>query len=130
MAPEAPGPRRRDRLTVALFVYGTLAPGQRAWPLLEPHARAVREATVAGTLYDTGRGYPGAVFGSPRHVVHGHECTVAARAVPAIDVFEGDEYRRVEVSTTDGTLVVAYEWCAPLDGCTLIPSGRWPIKDP
>jgi len=63
MAPQAAGTRGR-RLTVRLFVYGTLAPGSEAWPVLEPWTVGVpRLDAVAGRLYDTGRGYPAATFG-------------------------------------------------------------------
>ena len=45
-----------------LFVYGTLQPGRLRWPFLEPFALAHRPATVAGRLYDSGKGWPAAVF--------------------------------------------------------------------
>jgi len=47
----------------ALFVYGTLMPGHLRWPMLAPHAISQRPATSPGTLYDTGNGWPAAVFG-------------------------------------------------------------------
>src|SRR4051794_28689689 len=47
----------------ALFVYGTLMPGHLRWSMLAPHATDQRPATVPGTLYDTGNGWPAAVFG-------------------------------------------------------------------
>ena len=51
---------------IVLFVYGTLAPGELSWSLLAPHAVATCEGSVPGRLYDTGRGYPGAVFAPGR----------------------------------------------------------------
>src|SRR5262249_29133322 len=89
LAPQAarargPGGRRdttgRTRvraLTIRLFVYGTLVPGGDAWPVLAPWATGTQRADrVAGTLYDTGRGYPAAIFGEPdaesNGVVHGY----------------------------------------------------------
>ena len=47
----------------ALFVYGTLMPGHLRWGLLAPHALDQRPTTAPGTLYDTGQGWPAAVFG-------------------------------------------------------------------
>lgn len=47
----------------ALFVYGTLMPGHLRWRMLAAHALDQRPATVPGTLYDTGQGWPAAVFG-------------------------------------------------------------------
>src|SRR3954454_15419889 len=49
----------------AVFVYGTLLPTESRWPLLEPYAVAARPATVAGRLFDSGRGYPCALFSGP-----------------------------------------------------------------
>ena len=52
----APDP---DEWPSAVFVYGTLQPGHRAWPLLAEHAVGQpRRATVAGQVCDTGFGYP------------------------------------------------------------------------
>ncbi|MGH3463334.1 MAG: gamma-glutamylcyclotransferase, partial [Kribbellaceae bacterium] len=48
-----------------MFVYGTLLPGQERWPLLEPYAVGSHPASVTGQLYDTGRGYPCALFDRP-----------------------------------------------------------------
>ncbi len=132
-------------MNVTLFVYGTLGPGEPAWPLLEPHARAVRAAAVPGRLYDTGAGYPAAVFGAETglvrtqrshgrrsegaiEVVHGWCVDVDEARVAEIDRFEGDDYERITVETTEGAPVQAYAWRAPLTTCTLIPGGRWPIE--
>ena len=55
----------------ALFVYGTLMPGHLRWSMLSPHAVDERPATVPVTLYDTGNGWPAAVFGltpTRRHI--------------------------------------------------------------
>ena len=50
-------------MTTRLFVYGTLAPGRDAWPVLEPWVVGdPQPAAVPGCLYDTGRGYPAATF--------------------------------------------------------------------
>src|SRR5262249_30776779 len=78
LAPEATPARSIRRLsTVVLFVYGTLAPGQVAWSTLAPHARATWETQVDGHLYDTGRGYPAAVFGTGTGRVAGWCCELA-----------------------------------------------------
>lgn len=49
-------------MAVSLFVYGTLLPGHLRWPMLAPLATATRRATCAGHLWDTGWGWPAAVF--------------------------------------------------------------------
>ncbi|MFN8018218.1 MAG: gamma-glutamylcyclotransferase family protein [Acidimicrobiales bacterium] len=47
-----------------LFVYGTLMPGHLRWWMLEEVVVDERQATAPGTLYDTGHGWPAAVFGT------------------------------------------------------------------
>ena len=112
-------------MSVVLFVYGTLAPGEPSWPLLAPYVTGSRRNAVSGHLYDTGRGYPGAVFGPVQELVHGWCCTLADAPLGEIDAFEGDEYERITVRCTDGTDAVAYRWIAPLAGCEPIRSGMW-----
>jgi gamma-glutamylcyclotransferase (GGCT)/AIG2-like uncharacterized protein YtfP len=112
--------------TVVLFVYGTLAPGQVAWSTLAPHARATWETTVAGRLYDTGRGYPAAVFGPGTGQVAGWCCALEDAPIADLDQWEGEEYRRIVVTAADGTEAFAYHWQAPLDGLRELPRGCWP----
>jgi gamma-glutamylcyclotransferase (GGCT)/AIG2-like uncharacterized protein YtfP len=45
-----------------LFVYGTLLPGRLRWPLLRPFVTDHGPASVPGRLFDSGRGWPVAVF--------------------------------------------------------------------
>jgi gamma-glutamylcyclotransferase (GGCT)/AIG2-like uncharacterized protein YtfP len=128
-------------VTDRLFVYGTLAPGNDAWAVLEPWiiGAADRDA-VSGRLYDTGRGYPGATFepdivdGGPG-LVHGTVVVLARpdAALAALDRYEGDEYARITVRTRTGIDVATYAWTAPLTGCRLLADGRWPdpeTRDP
>jgi gamma-glutamylcyclotransferase (GGCT)/AIG2-like uncharacterized protein YtfP len=112
--------------TVTLFVYGTLAPGERAWSTLAPHARKTWPTTVAGRLYDTGRGYPAAVFGAGPTSVAGWCCELHDPPLARLDEWEGDEYARIVVRAADGTEAFAYHWQASLDGLRELPAGRWP----
>ncbi len=116
---------------VRLFVYGTLAPGDDAWSVLEPWTIGDAVADSApGTLYDTGRGYPAATFadGAPNRV-HGVVVELdpisAGAALTTLDRYEGDGYDRVRVTTDAGMTVFAYGWRAPLTGCTPVPDGVW-----
>ena len=113
---------------IVLFVYGTLAPGELSWSLLAPYVIDTREGSVPGRLYDTGRGYPGAVFAPGRDLVHGWCCTLAEAPLGELDAFEGDEYERVTVRCTDGTDALAYHWIAPLDGLRLLDDGSWTAR--
>ena len=121
-------------MTTRLFVYGTLAPGSDAWPVLAPWAAgAPCEDRVTGTLYDTGRGYPAAVFGDDMAdgsgSVHGYvvalDAARATEALAALDRYEGSEYERVTVRTAGGIEAASYAWVAPLDGCRPVADGRW-----
>jgi gamma-glutamylcyclotransferase (GGCT)/AIG2-like uncharacterized protein YtfP len=112
-------------VTAVLFVYGTLAPDQDAWSLLESHVTHLTENAVSGILYDTGRGYPGAVFIETNGLVRGWCCALVDAPLEELDAFEGDEYERVEVRCVDGTEALAYQWVASLAGCEPVPDGRW-----
>lgn len=103
-------------MALPLFVYGTLMPGHLRWPVLEPHAASWRPAAVEGHLYDTGEGWPAAVFTPGDDLVKGWavdlEPAVADVVMAHLDVVEGVEqglFRRVEVALLDGEPVVAYE---------------------
>jgi gamma-glutamylcyclotransferase (GGCT)/AIG2-like uncharacterized protein YtfP len=122
-------------LTIRLFVYGTLAPGRHAWPVLARWATGVpRPDTVAGILYDTGRGYPAAVFGGAGAggadgVVHGYVVDLdperARAALAALDRYEGPEYERISVCTGTGVEAATYSWIAALHDCRAVAGGRW-----
>lgn len=117
----------------AVFVYGTLMPGQPRWPLMEPFSVSHRPATARGHLWDTGLGYPAARFddgGADVVDVPGILVAIApdrlARALAALDRVEGEGvlYRRVEVATTGGP-AITYEWLGPTDGLLPLAAG-WP----
>jgi gamma-glutamylcyclotransferase (GGCT)/AIG2-like uncharacterized protein YtfP len=112
-----------------VFVYGTLLPTESRWPLLEPYAIGARSATVAGRLFDTGRGYPCALF-SGTGTIPGAVVTLEAAQVEEVlvllDEVEGVAfglYERVVVSTDDGERVWSYAWLGDMDELT--PIVRW-----
>lgn len=117
-----------------LFVYGTLLPGQAGWSLLAKFAQGHMDASAAGTLYDTLRGYPTARFGGEGRIrgaaVTLHPASVE-EALEVIDEYEGaDEgrYRRIQIPvvTPDGASDAwAYDHLGPTDDLVVIPSGDW-----
>jgi gamma-glutamylcyclotransferase (GGCT)/AIG2-like uncharacterized protein YtfP len=117
-----------DEWPTALFAYGLLRPGQRSWRLVGPHAAgSPRPATVPGTVFDTGNGYPAWLPGSPGEtpgdVVPLRE---PAALLPDLDAYEGPEYRRIRVVVpADGTVCWAYAWRAPTTGLRPLTAG-WP----
>jgi gamma-glutamylcyclotransferase (GGCT)/AIG2-like uncharacterized protein YtfP len=118
-----------------LFVYGTLRAGEQRWPLLAPwlEGRPVPDA-VPGRLYDTGRGYPAAVFGEEGGTIVGETGRLRSDslddALALLDEIEGAVqhlYRRVVVTTAAGALAWAYEFVGePRFG--RIESGDWLLR--
>jgi gamma-glutamylcyclotransferase (GGCT)/AIG2-like uncharacterized protein YtfP len=112
-----------------LFVYGTLMPGRLRWPILAPFANCHRPALVSGRLYDSGNGWPVAVFG-PEGVIPGVlvdlDPSRVDEALPILDEVEGtatDLLRRIEVVTADGDRAWTYHCPHVVDG--LAPIERW-----
>lgn len=114
--------------TSAIFVYGTLLPGQSRWPVLEPHALSTQPATAKGRLWDTGAGYPAARFDETGDDIPGALVTIApdevARVLAMLDRIEGEGvlFRRVEVLTSSGP-AVSYEWIGRTEALLPLPKG-------
>jgi gamma-glutamylcyclotransferase (GGCT)/AIG2-like uncharacterized protein YtfP len=101
-----------------LFVYGTLRPGQQRWTFLEPLVTDEgRDESVAGTLYDTGHGYPAAKFDRPGTIfgrVYPLNLDRLDEGLKLLDEVEGaviDLFRRVAITTSTGLEAWAYEYC-------------------
>ncbi len=115
----------------AVFVYGTLMPGQSRWPILAPYAAApASEDRVGGRLVDTGSGYPGLLVEDIGEV-HGFVVKLQADLVDValrrLDAVEGTEvglYRRVQVRTASGRTCWTYELLV-LEPWMLDLGGRW-----
>lgn len=119
-----------------LFAYGTLLPGEVRWRFLEPFV--VDEGApdrAHGRLYDTGLGYPAAVFSpgsrAAAEVVHGRTFVLrperAEEALAVLDDVEGavdGDYRRVRLTTGAGLEAWGYECGGALE-LTPIESGSW-----
>lgn len=133
----------------AVFVYGTLKPGGKYWPVFcEGKTTSVTPAKIRGRLYDLHVGYPG-LRRDEDGWVHGFVLVVPDPAdFRRIDELEGyspdqpvelNEYIRLKTPCFDTASgeelgsVWAYEvtpeTLAQLGG-TPIPSGNWPIPEP
>lgn len=127
-----PAPRR-------LFVYGTLLPGDVRWHHLEPFVvDDPHDVSVDGDLYDTGLGYPAAIFrDNPRYLggtIHGRCYPINPdryqEALDHLDEVEGvvgGLYHRTIVALHQGGDAWAYSYG---DGLDLAPihDGRWPRR--
>jgi gamma-glutamylcyclotransferase (GGCT)/AIG2-like uncharacterized protein YtfP len=119
-----------------MFVYGTLLPGQSNWHVIEPFAADEGVAdSVPGRLFDTGRGWPAAVFATASEPADGRvvgrvvelRADVLDKALAVLDEFEGiheGAYLRIEITTDGGRTAWAYHSGAP-GGSPAIPAGDW-----
>jgi gamma-glutamylcyclotransferase (GGCT)/AIG2-like uncharacterized protein YtfP len=117
-----------------MFVYGTLLPGQPNWPVMAPFAVDSGVADSApGRLFDTGYGWPAAVFdanranGSVVGRVIELRVDLLDAALAVLDEFEGiheGAYIRIEIATDGGRTAWAYHSAAPGDAHP-IPAGDW-----
>jgi gamma-glutamylcyclotransferase (GGCT)/AIG2-like uncharacterized protein YtfP len=119
-----------DEWPAALFTYGLLQPGCRSWGMVAPHAAGEpQRATVDGTVLDTGRGYPAL---RPATGVRAPGWVVPLRdpaaLLPALDDYEGAEYRRVRLPVSPGQRSSwGYVWAGAADGLRRLPGG-WPSR--
>jgi gamma-glutamylcyclotransferase (GGCT)/AIG2-like uncharacterized protein YtfP len=108
-----------ERWPAALFAYGLLQPGHEGWPLVAPHVGGQpRRASATGIVHDTGLGWPALLLGSGGRT----EGTLIPLAdppavMPALDDYEGPDYRRVRTTLGDGSLAWCYVWV----GRALVP---------
>jgi len=118
-----------------VFVYGTLMPGRLRWPLLELHATGHRIAAVRGHLFDTGQGWPAAVFDAdaattvPGVLVELRD-DVLDDLLTELDLVEGVDhghYERVLVTTTNGA--TAWAWSTLQDTSRYTPIDAWTTLD-
>jgi gamma-glutamylcyclotransferase (GGCT)/AIG2-like uncharacterized protein YtfP len=124
-----------DVETPRLFVYGTLQPGRLRWPVLAPFAVGTRPAHEPGRLYDSGHGWPIAVFdGATPGDVPGvlvdldrHRLDDALERLDRVEGAVTDLLRRVVVTTTDHQAAWAYHWPGTTVGMRRID--RWDAPD-
>ena len=114
-----------------LFCYGTLLPGQERWKFLAPFVLSYEPDQVSGRVYDTGLGYPAALFDRVG-VIYGFRFRLdfkqLSEALLLLDEIEGAVeglYRRVLVTTAMGVEAHAYQYGGALDGLIDIPKGDW-----
>lgn len=117
-------------LPARLFVYGTLQPGRLRWPLLEPFVTSHRPASVPGRMFDSGNGWPVAVFEPSADVVPGvlidlrlDRLAEALRVLDAAETAATDLLARVVVTTTEDDAAWAYHCGGPTS--SMVRIGRW-----
>ena len=117
-----------DELDV-VFIYGTLLPGEERWPVLEPFAVELTASAVSGALYDTGYGYPAAVFSEPGRIegtlvrLDRIRLTVALVTLDEVEAVEHGLYESTVVASDHGP-AWSYEYRGGIDRLVRIGS-RW-----
>lgn len=110
---------------IRVFVYGTLRRGERAHRLLAGGRFLGQIRTEpAFELADAGP-YPGLVKGGAV-AIWGELWEISPTRLPALDDYEGPDYRRVSIRLEDGT--EAHAWVmeeASAEGLPRIGSGDW-----
>ncbi len=119
-----------------LFVYGTLRFGDVRWKFLEPFVidEGMPDA-VAGELFDTGAGYPAALFGSGGTIIGHRYELLPDREAESLRVLDDVEsavtglYHRIRITTGGGVECWAYQYGLTADDPALelnkIESGDW-----
>jgi gamma-glutamylcyclotransferase (GGCT)/AIG2-like uncharacterized protein YtfP len=150
--PDRPAPHVEDALLgtwpstplsdLPLFVYGTLRPDRSAWRRIADLVRVIGPATTAGTLFDTGRGWPAATFldASSRSTPTIQGYLVAARGPEQAQVLFERTDRYEGVPTLFGRTSVqvdgptgrgwaaGYAWASGSPPGAPIPSGKWVVR--
>jgi gamma-glutamylcyclotransferase (GGCT)/AIG2-like uncharacterized protein YtfP len=117
-----------------VFVYGTLMSGGRLNTYGMEGATFVRPATMRGTLWSVGQGFPAFTDNDPFDgVVHGELWDVDFDTLQRLDGIEGfrrhqpehSMYLRVIRRTLFGEPVWVYLWNGDTDRLQLIESGCW-----
>ena len=120
-------PKRQQRATTRVFVYGTLLAGEGNHRLLA-NATLVGEARTepAFTLHTLGA-FPGLVKGGACSVA-GEIYEVDAETLARLDALEGHPrfYRRTRIALDDGAIVETYLLTPEqVEGRPVIRSGNW-----
>ncbi len=131
---------RSDDEPARLFAYGTLQPGRLRWPFLEPYAIDHRLASVPGTIYDSGYGWPLASFAAAADRANSSgeipgtlielDPTRLAETLAVLDEVENtatDLVVRIRVTAADGTEAWAYH--APVIPPQARPINVWDAVD-
>jgi gamma-glutamylcyclotransferase (GGCT)/AIG2-like uncharacterized protein YtfP len=128
-----------------LFVYGTLRPDGPAFDRIAGSVDVLGPATTAGTLFDTGRGWPAASFADPSggagatvgtirgHLVSARGADQAITLFAGADRYEGvpEPFRRTSVlvdGPSGSCWAVSYAWSDGSPPGPRITTGEWVVR--
>lgn len=107
-----------------IFVYGMFRDAAR--PMLGEIISYGR-TSVKGTLYKVNEFYPGFVEHG-NNDVWGEVFLIDSYIFEKLDEFEGDEYSRVKLITSNNLVCNVYTYTDSIDGFRIIKSGDWLLR--
>ncbi|MEZ5342048.1 MAG: gamma-glutamylcyclotransferase [Acidimicrobiales bacterium] len=112
------------------FMYGTMQPGHRYYPEIDGYVAETMPATAPGFMFDSGYGYPAAVFDpDASESISGYLLRwlpeSASEANQVIADIENNLFRATRVETDQGISAIAYEWIGTTDDLTPVAGGAW-----
>jgi len=106
--------------TTKLFIYGTLR--KEAKSHIKP-SKSLGLDSVQGKIYDINSHYPGFKHGKGK--VIGEVVEIDEANLDLIDTYEGEEYKRVRITTANGIEAWIYEFIPEVSKSKEIKSGDW-----
>lgn len=107
-------------MAMKLFIYGTLR--KEAKSHIKPSISLGLDS-VNGKIYDINGHYPG--FKPDRGKVVGEVVEIGEGNLDLLDAYEGDEYKRVKITTDKGAETWIYEYTPEVSKSQEIKSGDW-----
>lgn len=104
----------------SLFIYGTLR--KEAKSHVKP-SKSLGLDSVRGKIYDINGHYPGFKHGDGK--VIGEVVEIDEYNLNLIDYYEGNEYKRVKITTSSGIEAWIYEYVPEVSKSKEIKSGDW-----
>lgn len=107
-------------MTEKLFIYGTLR--KEAKSHIKP-SKSLGLDSVQGKIYDINGHYPGFKHGKGK--VIGEVVEIDEANLNLIDAYEGNEYKRVRITTNNKIEAWIYEYTHDISKSQEIKSGDW-----
>lgn len=119
-----------------LFVYGTLQPGHLRWPFLAPFALDHRAAAAPGRLYDSGCGWPVALFEAGEALIPGTvadldptQVGLTLRILDEVEATATNVLHRTVITTLQRERAWAYECRERATVSDMTQIARWDSSD-
>jgi gamma-glutamylcyclotransferase (GGCT)/AIG2-like uncharacterized protein YtfP len=106
-----------------LFIYGLFRDQARN---LLGDFKEVGRRSVRGKIYKVNEFYPGFIPGEGE--VWGELISVDENVLPALDEYEGYEYDRVRIKTSDGTDCWIYQYKFDISNFKHLTKGDWMLR--